>query len=224
MIEIKKKSTLITILILSAMIFITGCWNNRSLKSVGISAAIGIDEEDDLIDFSLQIAKPSAQGSEQAQSQEKGFMFANLAAVTFHGGARNLFTVNLDRDVYIQHVQLIVIGEELAKKGVADALDFWERDHEANINALVVVAKGLKASKVLQAESDVQKIPAFHIVQTIKNTEASSEAYQINLFDALKKMNTEGEEMTQGSFQFSPGSNQSSLQDMDARGAAAFKG
>jgi len=103
-------------------------------------------------------------------------------------------------------------------------LEYYERDHEFSMDALVVVAKGLKATKVLQAESDLQDVPAIHIYRTIKNTKATSEAYEISLFDALTRMNTDGAEMTVGSFQFEPGSDETSLQNMDLRGAAAFKG
>lgn len=222
-----KKCTLIIVLFLSLTTFLTGCWNNRPLKSISICSAIGIDKPDNEypIEISAQIAKSSALGTtEQAKSKEKAFVFASLSANTFHGCSRNLFTIHLDRDIYVNHVQLIVIGEEYAKNGVTDALEYWERDHECNMDALVVVAKGLKATKVLQTESELQDVPAIHIAKTLKNTKATSEAYETNLYDALTKMNTEGIEMTLGSFQFEPGSSETSLQNMDARGAAAFKG
>lgn len=223
----REKLIPMTALILSISIFMTGCWNNRPLKTIGISAALGFDKSDKSdkkFEFSIQIVKPSALATEQKQTNEKAFVFGDLSAITMHGAARNLFTVNLDRDVYIQHVQLIVIGEDLAREGIADALDFWERDHEQNINSRIIVAKGLKASKVLQAESEVQKIPSVHILNSLKKKITTSEAYEITLYDALTKMKTPGEELILGSIQFALGTGNTSLQNMDLRGAAAFKG
>lgn len=213
-------------LVLTTSILMTGCWNNRTLKTVGISVAIGLDKSDELdknIEFSIQFAKPSALGTEK-KTNEKAFIFGNLSANTMHGAVRPLFTVNLDKEVYIQHVQLIVIGEELAREGVADALDFWERDHEQNINSRVIVAKGMKGSRILQVESDVQKIPVIHILNSLKLKKLTSEAYEISLYDALTKMYTPGEEMILGNIQSTSGADITSLQNMDLRGAAAFKG
>lgn len=224
----KKKRLHITVVSLLIMLLLTGCWNNRPLKDLGICTAIGIDKPEYYpIEVSAQIAKTSALGTQAeggGTSGEKAFFYASLKAFTFHGCARNIFTTHLDRDLYVNHVQLIVIGEEYAKLGIADGVEFWERDHECSIDTLVIIAKELQATKVLQAESEYQKVPAVHIVKSIRNTEATSEAYEITLFDALQKMNTEGVEMTLGSFRFEPGSDGTSLDEMDVRGAAAFKG
>lgn len=202
----------------------TACWNNRPLKSVSICSAIGIDKPEEYpIEISAQVAKSSALGISEHAKDEKAYVFASLAAHTFHGCSRNLFTTHLDRDIYVNHVQLILIGEEYAKNGVADALEYWERDHECSVDAIVVVAKGLKATKVLQLESELQDVPAIHIVRAVKNTEATSEAYEISLYEALTKLNSKGYEMTLGCFQFEQGSDGTSLQEMDVRGAAVFK-
>lgn len=221
-----KKSILVTVFLLSIIVILTGCWNNRPLKSIGMCTAIGIDIPDNNypIEISAQIAKASAMGTTELATKEKAYVFASLSANTFHGCARNIFSIHLDRDMYVNHIKLIVIGEQFAKNGIADGLEFYERDHEFSMDALVVVAKGLKATKVLQAESELQDVPSIHIYRTIKNTKATSEAYEINLYDALAKMHTEGIEMTVGCFQFEPGSDETSLQNMDVRGAAAFKG
>ena len=221
-----KKRVVAAILLMLVIALLAGCWNNRDLKSIGLCTAIGIDKPDNQypIEVSAQIAKSSALGTIEKAKDEKAFVFASLSAHTFHGCSRNLFTINLDRDIYVNHIRLIVIGEEFAKNGIADGLEYYERDHEFSMDALVVAAKGLKATTVLQAESELQDVPANHIFQALKNTQATSEAYDISLYDAFTKMHTEGIEMTVGCFQFEPGSNETSLQNMDVRGAAAFKG
>ena len=221
-----KKRVAAAILLLLVIVLLAGCWNNRPLKSIGICTAIGIDKPDNQypIEISVQIAKSSALGTAEQAKKEKAFVFSSLSANTFHGCARNLFTIDLDRDLFVNHIRLIVIGEEFAKNGIADGLEFYERDHEFSMDALVVVAKGLKATKVLQAESDLQDVPANHIFRALKNTQATSEAYDISLYDAFTKMHTEGIEMTVGCFQFEPGSDETFLENMDVRGTAVFKG
>ncbi|GEM_PF-5786640 len=203
---------------------LTGCWNNRPLKNIGINSAIGIDRvEGDKIEFSVQIVKPSALATEK-NTTEKAFIFASNISDTVHSAGRNLFTKFLNKTIYINHVQLIVIGEDMAKAGVTDALDFWERDFEANFNAIVMVTKDVDAKTVLQAESEMELIPIEQINKSIKNTKLTTEAVESSLLSCISALNSEGSDLVTGLIQFREGGDYSSLSDIDLRGAAVFKG
>ena len=218
----KKRMFLLWICIL-VMLLTTGCWNNRPLKNIFIDAAIGIDyAQNDQIQFSVQLVKPSALQAEQA-TQGKAFIFATNIADTLHLAGRSIATTFLDKMIYIDHVQLIVIGEEMVKHGLPDALDFWERDPEANVNAIIIVTKGVDAATVLQAESEMEPIPSQQIKNSFVSTSLTAESYESTLFDCLAAMNTEGAGIALGMIQFKEGSDQKSLNDIDLRGAAVLK-
>ena len=219
----KKKGWKIAVLVLFILL-LSGCWNNRPLKTIGINAAIGIDRvQDNKIEFSVQLVKPAALAAEPPKN-EKAYIFASNISDTLHSAGRNLFTYYLNKTVYIDHVQLIVIGEDMARDGIADAIDFWERDHEANVNSLIVVSKDIPAKTVLQAESEMEEIPTQQIVKSIKLTVLTAEAYESSLFDVISSLNAEGIELVTGIIQFKPGSDYKSLSDIDLRGACVFKG
>lgn len=195
------------------------------MKSLSIVSAMGVDMSGDLIDASVQLIKASTMGvAEQATSKEKAFLNVGLTGHTLHYGLRNLFSTVLPKEGYFNHVLLMVISEEAAKKGVADILEFIDRDHEIDVNQLLVITKGVKASKLIYTESEVEKISTKHIADTIRNTKATAQSYKISVYDFLVKLNTEGQEATAGVFQFRPGSDQTNLMQMDVRGTAAFKG
>ena len=218
----KKRMLLLWICVL-VMLLTTGCWNNRPLKNIFIDAAIGIDyAQNDQIQFSVQLVKASALQTDQA-AKENAFIFATNQADTLHQAGRSIATMFLDKMIYIDHVQLIVIGEEMAKNGIGDALDFWERDHEANINALLIVTKGVDAATVLQAESKMEPIPSRQIKNSFIYTSLTAESYNSTLFDCLAAMNAEGAGIVLGMIQFKEGSDHKSLNDIDLRGAAVLK-
>lgn len=212
------------VLLIPLFLSLTGCWNNRPLKTMGIDAAIGIDRVNgNQIEFSVQIVKPSALATEKG-TKEKAFIFASNSADTLHSAGRNLFTLFLNKTIYIDHVQVIVISEDMAKHGITDALDFWERDFEANFHAIVIIAKGVDAKTVLQAESEMEPIPCMQIVKSIKNAKYTAEALESGLPGCISALNTQGFGLTVGMVQFKEGSNHKSLSDIDLRGAAVFKG
>ncbi len=218
----KKRVFLLWICIFMALLS-TGCWNNRPLKKIFINAAIGIDSApNNQIQFSVQLVKAAALQTEQT-AQEKAFVFATNKADTLHQAGRSIATTFLDKMIYIDHVQLIVIGEEMAKKGIGDALDFWERDHEANIDAILIVTKDVDAATVLQAESQMEPIPSQQIKNSFVYTTLTAESYESTLFDCLAAMNTEGAGIVVGMIQFKEGSDKKSLNDIDLRGAAVLK-
>lgn len=209
------------------MLIITGCWSNRPLKTLAIVSAVGVDVTGGLLDVSVQLVKASAMGTSEGQTtggDEKAVINVSLASKSMMYDVRNLFSLVLPKNGYFNHVLLLVISEEAAKLGIADFMDFIDRDHEYDVNQLVVICKGVRASKVLETESEAEKIPAKHIADTIRNTKATSMAYEVDVYDLLKKINTEGEEATAGVFEFRPGSDQSNLMQMDVRGTAVFKG
>lgn len=216
----------IAAVILSLIVLLTGCWNNRPLKTLSIVSAVGIDLAGDGVEVSLQLIKASAMGTTEAQavSPEKAVLTVQLAGTTQHYDARNLFSTVLPKQGYFNHILLFVISEELAKKGVADILEFQDRDHEYDVNELLVISKGVKASTVIYTESEADKIPAKHIADTIRNTVATAQNCETDVYDFLAKINTEGQEATAGVFQFREGSDHSNLMQMDVRGTAAFKG
>jgi spore germination protein KC len=219
------------IFIKSAVLFLlllplTGCWNNRPLKSIGLCAAVGIDRPaPEKIEFSIQIVQPAVLGSgEQMPSSQNATLYMSNTSDTLHSAGRNIFNINLARTIFIDHVQLIIIGEEMARKGIADALDFWERDHEANINALVIVAKGVKASVVLTKPSQQDPVPALQIVKLLNNNILTARSQNVNLLTVLSRLNTDGYELSTGALRFRPGTGRKSLYDIDMGGAAVFKG
>ncbi|MFZ5974851.1 MAG: Ger(x)C family spore germination protein [Bacillota bacterium] len=216
----------IAAIILSLIVFLTGCWSNRPLRSLAIVSAVGVDMSGDLLDVSVQLVKASAMGMTEAQgtTQEKAVLNIYLASHSMMYDVRNLFSLVLPKSGYFNHVLLLVISEEVAKQGIADFMDFIDRDHEYDVNQLVVISKGVRASTVLWTDSEAEKIPAKHIAETVRNTKATSQSYEISVYDLLTKINTEGEEATAGVFQFREGSDQSNLMQMDVRGAAVFKG
>lgn len=109
----------------------------REVNDLGVTVAIGLDLiEDELLELTVQVVIPRRLAQE---GYEKN------AVVTYSTTGRTVFeafrkmTAISSRKLYIGHIQLIVLGESLAKGGIFETIDFFERDHEFRRQAQILV-------------------------------------------------------------------------------------
>jgi len=152
------------LLLTMALMTTAGCWNRREIESIGFVLAAGIDEapEQGKIQVTIQIAKPFAIGGGEAvrgAADEKPFWTVSSTGYTVFEAVRNLLSQSPRRPFWA-HNRFILIGEGLARKGIRDALDLFCRDGESRLRVWMVVVKGAKASDLLQAEFELERMPS----------------------------------------------------------------
>jgi spore germination protein KC len=170
---------IIVFAILIPIIFFTACWNYVELDNRSLVAAVGLDQgDDDKIELSVQVIE-SGKLSKQGGSDEQAFAVYSAQGRTVFEAVREM-TMTSDRKLFWQHNNLLIIGEGLAKKGVAQYTDFFIRDHESRARSWVVICEGT-AKKMLKKQGVVEKIPAGEISSLIKSSEATSKSAKIDL-------------------------------------------
>ena len=193
-----KKGVLI---LLTTMVLITvvGCWNRRELDTLAIITAVGIDksQEDGKISVTFQIMKPSevkassgskGSGGSGGSGGSKAVWVFTSTGYTVFDAARNAI-MQSDRRLFFPQNKIIVIGEEVARTGIAPLLDFFDRDPEPRRLSWLLIAKG-KASDINNAEHEQEKIPARAIEGMVKSSSVSSMAVKMNLNDLLKTVSS----------------------------------
>lgn len=186
------KRILLIILSIFILISLTSCWDNRDLTEMGIATAIGLDRTNQGdIELTVQIVKPATIKAQSQGSVEESYWTLSSTGHTVFSAIRNLLTT-INRKVYFGHVELMVIGEKMAKTGILNALDLFERDHETERTAALIVARASKAKDILTAKSELESIPSMHIKSILDNNIAIAKTVNIDLIDTLKCMNCPG--------------------------------
>ncbi|WP_070121006.1 Ger(x)C family spore germination protein [Bacillus marinisedimentorum] len=162
----------IILIILAAAVFLTGCWNRRELNELAIGVAIGIDKQDEGYKFTAQIINPGKVAGKEAGGDSR----TNVQ--TFIGEGKTLFDAwrNLTREaprkMYFTHVQVVVIGEELAREGITRPLDPMLRDHEFRQDYyLLITSENQRAETAMNILTSLEEVPALKITGML---EASS--------------------------------------------------
>lgn len=197
----KTKVLAIFIMIFLVVINTTGCWSRRDLTEMAIATAVGLDKTDaGDIEITVQVVKPGVIKARDKGSEEETTWVYSATGKTVFSAIRNLLTT-VNRKTYFSHVQLMVIGEELAREGVMCVLDLFERDKETQKKANMIIARGLTAKEVLQAESDLENIPALHINSILDNYDTLAKIRKITFIDLMADFNYSGFSPTVGIIQ-----------------------
>lgn len=126
------------ILLIICLFLLCGCYDYQELNDMSIVSAIGVDYVDDNYIVNLEITKSSKDGS-STEIETKIFSGKNKNIVEAFTEAKNMS----DKAVYMEHVELLILGKGLAEKGFSPVIDYIIRDTTINNNYFMVVVDDL---------------------------------------------------------------------------------
>ncbi|MDF2787390.1 MAG: hypothetical protein K0S80_488 [Neobacillus sp.] len=205
------------------LIFLTGCWNRVEINDIAIVTAIGLDlVEDDQLRLTLQVAVPSklVTGG-TGESGGKSTIVISETGASVSEAYRNI-QGKLSRRIFFSQSRVLLIGEDLAKKGVFHIVDFHTRYAEPRINSFIMFTKG-KASKILNS------MPKFESVSAEETRELAKMSVGLKIYvrDFLNMLLTEGIEPFASQFTLKPlevSTKNKSGETQAVNGIAVFKG
>lgn len=74
----------------------------------------------------------------------------------------------LAEKLYLGHLQIIVVSDEIAENGLSEINDFLRRDHEVRRTAWMIVNRK-DASKVIRTAPPIETVPALYLSDTLDN-------------------------------------------------------
>lgn len=189
----KKYVKLILFLLLIGMLplGLCSCWDKVELDELAIVLGVGIDKaaSADGIDLTIQIEKNSGTDtSSSSSSSPSGGENPNFINLTESGTnvstTLDEFSHIVSREIYIAHNQLIVFGNDLAKEGIRDQMDYFLRNYQGRLTVNVCIARG-KAKDLFDESSGLDQIPAVKVADLIENQNASLEVVDLKVADLM---------------------------------------
>src|SRR5690606_28474689 len=95
----------------------------------------------------------------------------------YHGDGHTLLeaaredTKEVSRKLHFDHCNLVVIQEELAKKGIKEILDVLARSPDIRWTALIRIARGTKAQNIIKTVTPIDHVSAQKIIYGLENTQ-----------------------------------------------------
>jgi spore germination protein KC len=144
-----------------SILLLSGCWNYRELEDLAIVSALAIDSNENGFDISIEVVNSKKVGSSGQNSgssnEEAPIIIYNSKAKTIRE-ALDKAILESPKKLYLGHMNLLVISEEVAKKGIKEFVDYFMRDIEVRKSFTTTVVKNNKASDALKILQPIESI------------------------------------------------------------------
>lgn len=168
----KKKAIPFFPLLFLVLLSLTGCWDRTEVNDIALIMAAGIDKgEAEKIKLSVQIFIPKPTDGGQQEGMTSGSSNSQTFVKSAEGitlaDAMSKLQEKLTRQIFWGQNEVLVIGEDLAKLGISEHIDFWMRHSGPRVRADVFIAQGM-ANEVLQSTPDLERDSAKQLRELVK--------------------------------------------------------
>jgi spore germination protein KC len=182
----RSKGRMLLLVVLLLVGLLTGCTGRRDIDELALVLGVGIDvgKEPGTVKITTQIARPSdARGQSGSPTAGTGSpsWIATAEGKTIMEAIRNLGRYS-SRRVFWAHNKVVIINEQVARRGVTDIIDFFSRNHELRMRTWFVVTSA-KAEDILSTKSGQEVVTGESIDKLFRYSQIVAEAPRTDLME-----------------------------------------
>ncbi|MGI6527214.1 MAG: Ger(x)C family spore germination protein [Caldicoprobacterales bacterium] len=180
------KKCVVVCILLFLLLATTSCWDHLEIERQAFILGLAMDkaENGQEIEVTFQIAKPQAFTGDA--NADDPFWNTTQISVDMTEAYKQL-TKAINQIPTLEHCQVILIGEELARGGLEENFDYLFRTHEIRRLVRIGVVQG-KAKDVLDMEFQTDLLPAFVLSEMME--ENSKHSLEVTDFMNIGKLHT----------------------------------
>lgn len=159
------------ILSLLCLLVLPGCWDRTEINDMAFILVSALDlEANNKIRYSVMVPLPGqmggASGGGGGTAGEKSYYIDSEVGSTYRE-AQMKMQRRMSRRMFLAHRRTILVGEELAKKGISEFFDPTPRSPESRMSTYLIVTKGY-AYKMMQSNPRFERFPSEAIRELVK--------------------------------------------------------
>jgi spore germination protein KC len=191
----RNKLCLIIIFLLG--ILLSGCSNYKELNEIALVVGIGIDyiPSKNLYEVVFQTINPSENTAKGAGSGGTAVTSYVTTGKTITEAAQNTTKIYSRSNIF-SHIELVIIGEQLAKReSINFIFDVFERDAGVRVNVPVLIAREDQVKTVMDILPSNDKIPVRTLLGKVKNaTKYTGEYGETKIYEVIEQLSNDGSE------------------------------
>ncbi|KJJ42573.1 spore gernimation protein [Bacillus subtilis] len=157
-----KKTIYKCVSLLLFCMLLAGCWDRTEINDIAFVVSSAIDKKKDQYRVALQIPLVGQLGGQTGGgggTAGSKTWYVDSASGTTIKEANNKLQTSLSRTINTSHRRTVVIGEEMARDGVAPVFDILTRNPQNRLTALILVSRG-EARDILNTDVQLEQFPA----------------------------------------------------------------
>nr|WP_250637743.1 Ger(x)C family spore germination protein [Paenibacillus polymyxa] len=190
-----RKTVSRLLLTLLVPMLLSGCWERQELNEMAFVLGMGLDKAESGYKVTLQVVIPSAIASQAAGGTGGAgvpVIVSTFTVPTIYEAQRK-YSLESARAGYYGHIRILVIGEELARAGISEALDMMKRSREPRNDYYAMVAKDTTAEDVLKVLTPLERLPASKLYNSLdKSYKTSGKTVAVSLNQFIEDLLYEG--------------------------------
>lgn len=152
------------IIIIIICLTITGCFNYKELNNYAIVTALSIDVSDKGYEVSALITNATKENENKT----------NISVVSGKGtsiySAIKDINLKIPKELYLSHLNVIIISEEIAQKGMKPILDYLVREPDSHQSYYLIISKDVKAKDALSILDPIANFPSENLYGNLDNS------------------------------------------------------
>lgn len=189
MIWLKIKIQFIIIILFMLPVF-SSC-AARELDSISLVTAVGIDKDGDGYLVTYQVLNPKAIASQKSVYESPIVIYTEKGPDL--GQIERRVTTQAARKMYTAHVRAVVLGEDVARDGIREILDYLFRSNEYRTDHYFIIAKGTTAGQILKTVTMIQPVSGIKLYESIENSKKWwSPTNSLRIVELINTINAKG--------------------------------
>lgn len=179
------------LLIIPLILLLTGCWNYRELNQLAITTGIAIDKEDDNYKVTIMIANSKKDSGSDGSITPSAAVYDGTGQTIYE--AFKDTSLSVSKQIYLSHIDVLVLSEEIASNSLIDVIDFLFRYPQTRNNFYLVLAKDKSASDILKVTTPLETFPSQNLAKNLEMTDKlQGFTYTVDFTNFVKSTVSEG--------------------------------
>ena len=157
------------ILLIVIIFLLSGCYNYKELNKIGIVSSISIDKKNDMYKVGAQVLNVR---NKDDTSSSKVIVYCEKGK-TIEEALRKM-TTKSNKKLYGGHLGKLVISEAVAKDGIINVIDLFQRLPEIKDEFTITISKNIDAFDVIKIMTSSESIPADYVSSEIETANIES--------------------------------------------------
>ena len=150
------------IIIFIIILLLTGCYDRKELNNIAILTATEINKIDNEFMVKAQVVNP--QSADKTTTTQAPFIVYVGRGKSIQEAYRNI-KLQSSRYLYPDHLQIMIIGEEIAKEDINEIMDFYLRDPSVRTEFKVLIGRN---EDILSLVTPIDELSSSSILGTLE--------------------------------------------------------
>ncbi|KNY25827.1 Ger(x)C family spore germination protein [Pseudobacteroides cellulosolvens] len=182
----------IRIILISMFFFLNsflaaGCWNYREIDQLAVVAGVAIDKgKNEKFTITVEIVETTSGKEQQTKSKT-----VTIEGKTIFDAVRHEISL-IGKRIYWSHAKVVIISKEIARDGILEVIDWFNRDAETRSDIHILVSKEKSAREILNAKGPTEEVTSFLLDDVITNERSVSNAPHIEVWRFTNSLAAKG--------------------------------